>query len=153
MVGTTTITGSKRFRHIWATVARVRILPGYDANNVSCPFPTPRSHLAAFKNFSLHSHPRSHLSSLRLEVVVVEPEGELRRVSGRLHTHTPSSQTPRLARDGDQTRGVLHETEIRQEGWDLVARTGDCVDTEANPDGIKNTATQHPSLLSDTSNG
>ena len=57
---------------------------------VSCPFPTPRS----------------HLSSLRLEVVVVEPEGELRRVSGRLHTHTPSSQT----------HHNLHETEIRQEG-------------------------------------
>ena len=93
---------------------------------VSCPFPTPRS----------------LLSSLRLEVVVVEPEGELRRVSGRLHTHTPSSQTPQLARDGDQTREM-----------DLVARTGDCVDTEANPHGIKNTATQHPSLLSDTSNG
>ena len=44
------------------------------------------------------------------------------------HAHTKQSDTPQLARDGDQTRGT-----------DLVALTGDCVDTEANPHGIKNT--------------
>ena len=108
-------------------------------------FPVHFQHPAATSlrlKISLSIPTPSHLSSLRLEVVVVEPEGELRRVSGRLHT---SHQAVR--------HHSLHEMEIRQAGWDLLARTGDCVDTEANPDGIENTATKHPSLLSDTSNG